>query len=84
MMPHDRRRAEPQCPTALPQPPAHIDVIPGGAISGIESADGFKRGLAHRYVTAWNMIGFLVGQEDMDWIARRVGDTIGHESIAGG
>src|SRR5216117_2429637 len=37
VMPHQRRRSEADLPAPPLQPPAHIDVIPGAKVGGIEA-----------------------------------------------
>ncbi len=65
VMPHHRRRAEPDDVTALHEPPADIDVVAGLAVLGIEAADFLQRPFVIGHVATGNVLGNRVGQEHM-------------------
>src|SRR6266542_5434283 len=84
MMPDHRRRAEPQCPAALLESPADIDVVAGNAVLRIKPADRLEASLSKRHIAAWYVLGLQIREEDMDGVARCVGDAIGDEPVAAG
>src|SRR2546427_9251246 len=84
MMPDHGSRVETQRPALLLQLPAHINVVASDAELRIEPPYRLQGSFAKRHVTARNMLRLLVGEQDVDWVTRCVGDTIGDWSIAGG
>src|SRR2546422_3079831 len=65
MMPNDRCRAKPQCPTFLLQSPANIDVIACDTELRVECADGFEAGFAKSHVAARNVFGLSIREQHM-------------------
>src|ERR1039457_4106220 len=74
-MPNERCRTEGDLVSRLLDPPAKIDVVAGLVVLWIESTDAFKRPAVPRHVTAGNVFGDGVRQEDMTRSARRGGDA---------
>ena len=82
VMPHDGARMEAERPPPLAQPPADVHVVAGGSELVVESPDLQQRRPAERHVAAGDVLGFLVGEEDVDRSAGRVGDGLGHRAVA--
>ena len=83
MVPDHRRGVEPQSPAALPEPPAHIDVVAGDAEPRSKPPTA-SSALSEGHVATWYVLRLLIGEEDVDWIARRVGDTLAISPSPGG
>ena len=66
MMPDDRARVEAEGPPPLAQPPADVDVVPGGPELRVEPLDLQERRPSERHVAARDVLGFLVGEQDVD------------------
>ena len=84
MVPDHGSRVETQRPAVLLQLPAHIDVVASDTELRIEPPYRLQGSFAKRHVTAWNVLRFLVREQDVDWVTRGVGDTLGDWPIAGG
>src|SRR5688572_523890 len=63
------------------QAPAEIDVIAGSAMFDIKQSNGFEGILSERHVTARNMFGTLVVDQNTGWISRRFIDALCSKSI---
>ncbi len=81
-MPHDGARMEAERPPSLAQPPADVHVVAGGSELVVESPDLQQRRPSERHVAAGDVLGFLVGEEDVNRSAGRVGDGLGHRAVA--
>src|SRR2546429_4417767 len=57
VVPHERGRRETECPAALLEPPAQIDVVPPPAEARVPAADRPERALPGRAVAAWDVLG---------------------------
>src|SRR5215207_176483 len=77
VVPDNRRGAEPQRPTALPQPPADIDVVTGNLEARIECAYLFEVRFTEGHVATWDVLRLSIREEDMGGIARRIADALG-------
>src|SRR5437763_1191436 len=82
VVPDDRRRAETQGPAVSLEPPAHVDVVAGGAELRIEPSDRLKTGLAKRHVAAGDVLSLAIAEEDVNGPARRARDALGDRSVA--
>src|SRR5262245_60889753 len=82
MMPDDRGRTESQRPALIVQPPADVHIVARDAILGIKPADRLQARFPKRHVAARNMLGLLIGEQDLGGAAWRVCDTIGNRAIA--
>src|SRR5438552_15712951 len=71
MMPHDSGRVEGNDASGLLQAPAKIDIIAGGVVLDVETADLFKRPPVEGHVTARDMLRDGVGEQNMSWTIRR-------------
>src|SRR5206468_1342953 len=80
-MPDHCRRCEPELPSFLLNPPAEIDVIARDMKCRIKSADSFQRGSPERHVAAGNVLGDVVGEEDVNRSSRCVSDGVGNAAI---
>src|SRR5205823_4085846 len=65
MMPDDGRRTKRDDAAGLLQTPAKIDIVAGGVIFRIESANLFESPAIKRHVTAWNVLGDCVGKQNV-------------------
>src|ERR1051326_5799661 len=74
MMPDEGTGGEDDPVAGLLEPPADVDVVAGGAVSGIEAVDRQQRLAAKRHVAARNVLGDLIAFEDVGRLARRRGD----------
>src|SRR5205807_2900218 len=74
VMPHHRGRTEADRPPAVPEAPAHIDVVAGHTELRIESADRFEVDPAKRHVAARNVLRLAIGDEHVNRSAGRAGD----------
>ena len=59
----DRAGAERDLPARVEQPPAHVDVVAGGAELRVEAAEPLQRVLADRHVAAGDVLGLAVGDQ---------------------
>src|SRR4029453_5035568 len=75
MVPDDRGGAERNHITGLLEPPAKIDVISRLMIFRIETADALKRPSMKRHVTARNVFGNGIGEQNVTGTAWRRRDT---------
>src|SRR6478752_1023819 len=74
-MPDDRRRAEGDGMAGLLNAPAEIHVVARLVVLGIEATDVFKSPAIPGHVTAGDMLGDGVGEEDVARAAGRGRDT---------
>ena len=65
IVPDGRRGAEADGVVAVLEPPAEVDVVPGGGEDRLEAADILERLLGERHVAAGNVLRDLVVQEDV-------------------
>src|SRR4029450_705871 len=84
MVPDHGSRMESQCPAALLQPPAHVDIVAGNAELRIKPLYGLEGGLPKRHVTSRNVLGLLVREQDVDRATGCVGNTFGDRAVASG
>src|SRR5215471_15691353 len=82
MVPNHGGRAEAQRSASLLQAPAEIHIISGDAKLRIEPAGFFERRPSEGHVAAGNVLGHLVGKQNMYRSARSVRHTIGDSTIA--
>src|SRR5205823_5901271 len=82
MVPHLRRRAKAQLPSAGLQPPADVDIVAGRAKLRVESAYRFESLSAEGHIAAGNMLRLVIGQKHMNRAARRIRYTLGDTAIA--
>ena len=75
MVPDDRGRAESDDAAGLLQAPAKIDIVAGLVIFGIEAADILKCPPVKCHVTARDVFGNRVGDQNVTRSARRGRDT---------
>src|SRR5262249_31662508 len=75
-VPDHRGGVEAERPSALLQSPADVDVVPRCAKLDVESADRLEARLAEGHVASGNVLGFPVGDEDVQGAARRVGNAL--------
>jgi hypothetical protein len=83
VMPDHSSRAKPQRPTALPQPPADIDVVAGSTKPRIEPAYLFEVRYTEGHIAARDVLRLSIGEEDMGGIARRLADALGDRPVVG-
>src|ERR1700741_4570481 len=69
VVPYDGSRTESNDPSSLLDSPAKIDVISGLSILGIEAARAFKCPPVKSHVTAGNVLGDCVSEQNMTWPA---------------
>src|SRR5215210_5959524 len=60
VVPDNRRGAEPQRPTALPQPPADIDVVTGNPEARIERANLFEVRFTKSHVATRDVLSLSI------------------------
>ena len=65
MMPHHCSSTKTDCVAAVEQAPADIHIIAGDAESFVKPSDPFKNAFAESHVAARNVLGNLVGQQDV-------------------
>src|SRR5207249_7514611 len=82
-VPHHGRGTEGDAVAALLKAPAHIHVVAGRAVDGIEPADLLEHLAAERHVAARDVLSLLVVQEYVQGPARRGGHATGHHRILG-
>ena len=83
VVPHQGGGVEAERPAALQQPPAHVDVVPGGAELRIESADRLEAAFPERHVAAGDVLGLAIVQQHVDGTARRARHALGDRAVAG-
>ena len=83
MMPDDRRRTEGDLVAGLLNAPAEIDVVARFAILDVEAADCFESPPIPRHVTAGDVFGDCVSEQDVARTARRGGDARLHPILGG-
>src|SRR5215470_2001163 len=83
VMPDHSRRAKANRPPPILQSPTQIDVISRGAKTGVKAVDREERLFAVRHVTARNVLGDLVREQNVERITRRRGDAFSDEPVAG-
>src|SRR5207245_11635177 len=64
VVPDDRGRRVPDETSAVPEPPAHIDIVAGGSEDPVESTDRLERVLTERHVASGDVLRDGVGEED--------------------
>src|SRR5439155_22811910 len=82
VVPDERGWAEPEGPAPVPQAPAQVDVVAGGAEARIPPVDRLERVSAKRAVATGNVLGLAVGREDVDGPTRGVRDAVGDRAVA--
>src|SRR5439155_22777528 len=83
VVPHHRTRVKAQGPTAILQPPTHVDVVAGDAEYRVKAAHGLERGSAKRHIAARNMLGHEVREQYLRRSAGRVRDAVRDRTVAG-
>src|SRR2546429_4516363 len=63
--PHERGPREPQCPAALLEPPAQVDVVAPPAEARVPAAHPLERAPPGPPVAAWNVLGLAVRQQHL-------------------
>ena len=61
--------------------PTNIYIIARNAKLRIESAYVFERGVTKSHITTGNMFRLTVRQQNVNWIAGRMGDALSNEAI---
>src|SRR4029079_9396235 len=80
-VPDDGRRTETELPAMLLKLPADVDVVPGHMELWVETTDRTQRFASEGHVATWDVLGFLVRDEDMLRPSGRVGDALGDEPL---
>ena len=76
MMPHDTSGVEAQSPAARLKLPAHIDIVAGDTEARIEAADLAKLADAEGHIATRNVLGQMVGDQDVGRAARCIGNAL--------
>src|SRR5215472_16002785 len=76
MVPDHSSGVEPHRPPLFLQPSANVDIITGDTKLRVESPDRPEVSFAERHVAAGNVLCLLVSEQDVDWTAGCIGDTI--------
>ena len=83
VMPDERRRRESDLPASCLQPPAHIHIVAGTQVNGIEPVNREQRVAAERHVAAGDVLGGAIVEQDVRRPARRARDALRHRRIVG-
>ena len=75
-MQDDRRRAEADRPAALLEAPADVDVVAGDPELLVEAADRLERIAPEGHVAAGDVLGDLVGEQDVRRATGCVGNSV--------
>ena len=84
VVPDERRRRKSDPPSARLQPPAHIDVVAGAEVDGVEAADREQRVAPERHVAAGHVFGDAIVEQHVRRAARRARDALRDGRIVGG
>ena len=83
-MPDDSRRAEPERPFPLLQPPTNVHVVAGRAKLRIEPPDRLEGLLAERHVAAGDVFSLTIAEQDMNRSARGARDAFRRTPVTRG
>ena len=76
VVPDQRRRGEADGAAGALQPPAHVHVVAGAQVDGVEAADGAERLAPHRHVAARDVLGDAIVEQHVGRAARSAGHAL--------
>src|SRR6185312_9813357 len=82
-MPDNGRRAEADRVAGILEAPADVDIVAGGAVERVETAETEQDVAAKGHVAAGDMLGDVVAHQHMRRAAGRHGDGGGDEAVLG-
>ena len=83
VVPHERRGREPDLEALGLQAPAHVHVVAGAQVHGIESADAGQGVAAEGHVAAGHVLGLAIVEQHLRRAAGGAGHALRHERIVG-